>query len=103
MRTRRPYPRHRYPSLLTPVFSSTADLDIPMSPQQQRILKTLQAGARVLFDVELGRALVYRLRQGLEQVGELTVRTLAWLVRRGHLVLTGREGRLAHYQYVAGA
>jgi len=99
MRSRRPYPRHRYPSLLTPAYPG---LEKPsndaMSPQQQRLLKTLRDGARVLFDVEQGRALVYRFRQGLEQVAELTVRTLSWLVRQGHLVLTAREGRLVHYQ-----
>lgn len=100
MRSRRPYPRHRYPSLLSPALHGPAVLAPAMSPQQERILKTLREGARVLFDVDQGRALVYRLRQGLEQVGELTVRTLAWLVRQGHLILAGRDGHLAHYQYV---
>ncbi len=102
MRPRRPYPRHRYPTLLMPVLLGPTEMEkaLPASRQQQRILKTLRDGARVLFDVDLGRALMYRVKQGLEEVGELTVRTLAWLVRQGHLVFTGREGRLAHYQYV---
>lgn len=97
MRTRYPYPQHRYPALLGYPDRPVATDPTVLSPTRQRIVSSLRAGARVLFDVTRGRALVYRFRQGVETLMEMTVRTLAWLVRHGHLVVAEREGRLVHY------
>lgn len=101
MRTRRPYPQHPYPVLLS---SPSLDPDAPPSGQAaplsrkaRKILATLRKGGRILFDMKKGRALVYRIRQGFEEVAEMTVRMLSMLVKQGYLVVERREGRLVHY------
>ena len=97
MRIRRPYPRHPYPHLLSPLPAGQPQ-PIQMLPRKAReILAALQKGARVLFDMSRGRALLYRIRHGFEQVGEMTVQMLALLVKRGYLVPNGQEGRLVHF------
>lgn len=96
MRVRRPYPRHPYPHLLCP--PSTRDIALtPLPKKARQILASLKKGARVLFDMTRGRALLYRIRHGFEEMGEMTVHMLALLVKRGYLVPTGQEGRLVHY------
>lgn len=100
MRTRRPYPQHPYPVLLstptdyTPAPSASFN---PLSKKARKIIATLRKGGRILFDMKEGRALLYRIRQGLEHVTELTVRMLATLVKQGYLIMERREGRLVHY------
>ena len=101
MRPRRSYPRHAYPLLLAPPAPpGPAPLVAParLSRKARAILASIERGARVLFDMEQGRALLYRFGRGIEHVGEMTVRMLARLVRQGLLVMAGREGRLVHYQ-----
>lgn len=101
MRSRRPYPQHPFPELVsTPVLGVPAPIceqHRQPSPKSAHILKSLATGARVLFDMNRKRALVYRFRHGLEEIVELSVRMLAWLVKRGYLVVSGREGKIVHY------
>ena len=100
MRTRRPYPQHPYPVLLS-TSSGAAPAELApsetLSKKARQILATLHKGGRILFDMKEGRALLYRIRQGFEQIAELTVRMLATLVKQGYLVMERREGRLVHY------
>ena len=104
MRMRYPYPRHRYPSLLPSAERLPAPCAPPvvLTPAHRRIVASLQRGAKVAFDTLRGRALVYRMHQGMEELMELTVRTLALLVRRGILVVTERTEQWVHYQYAPG-
>lgn len=102
MRERRSYPRHPYPLLLAvgpegcrPVASGKPAK--PLSPRTRGILSAMERGARLLFDTAHGRALLYRFGRGIEMVAELTVRTLALLVKRGYLARSGQDGRLIHY------
>ena len=64
---------------------------------QKKVLDAMRQGARLLFDVDVGRALLYGFQRGIEQLAELSVRTLSALVRDGLLQVTRREGRLVHY------
>lgn len=106
MRDHRSYPQHRCP-LLAPAtefpFASPVASPPPLTPAHQRILASLRGGARVLLDLSRGQAMVYRMRQGIEQVMRLTVRTLALLVRRGVLAVSNRHGSWVHYTYVSPA
>ena len=61
------------------------------------ILSLLRDGARLLFDIERKRALVYSFRHGVEHLLEVTVRSLSSLLRSGSLVFCGRQGRLVFY------
>lgn len=104
MRTRYPYPQHQYPILVSPTgrLHSLAANEIQgsLTPTRLRILRALQQGGRVLFDTDRGRALIYKVQQGLQEIQQMTVRTLSWLIRRGYLVMGMRHGRLVHYDFV---
>lgn len=95
---RSPRPLHPFPHLIAPHEASlTPEAASHLSQAQRKVLGQLADGGRVLFDIEAKRALIYSVRQGLRELAELTVRTLANLVKAGWLVVTGREGRLVHY------
>ena len=107
MRLRYSYPRHRCPAL-APSVEFPAPMAPPkaeplvLTPAHQKVLDSLRRGARVLLDLSKGRAMVYRMQQGMEQVMGLTVRTLSWLVQQGLLVISQRHGQWVHYTYVNG-
>lgn len=97
-----PRPLHPFPQLVAPSNDEnhpreSLTAEAALSQAQRKVIAHLKQGGRVLFDMEAGRALIYSVRQGLRQLVELTVRSLAHLVRRGWLVMIGREGRLVHY------
>lgn len=96
MRTRRSFPRHACP-LLSLGYARPSLIPAPASRQHRRLLQTLKEGAQVMFDLEKRRALVYSFQKGMQRIMELTARTLAWLVKEGHVALVGREGRLLLY------
>lgn len=104
MRLRYSYPQHRCPHLVSTPDAFLAPPSQPLSaagltPAHQRVLNTLRKGARILLDLSKGKAMVYRMRQGIEQVMVLTVRTLSTLVRQGVLVISERHGQWVHYTY----
>lgn len=104
MRFRYSYPQHRCPQLAArdnAVLAAPPNSTSPMSLTRahQRVLNTLRGGARVLLDLSKGKAMVYRMSQGIEQIMALTVRTLATLVRQGVLVISERHGQWVHYTY----
>lgn len=104
MRFRYSYPQHRCPQLAardTALLAAqpTQTSPRPLTRAHQRVLNTLRGGARVLLDLSKGKAMVYRMRQGIEQVMALTVRTLSALVRQGVLVISERHGQWVHYTY----
>ena len=103
MRMRYSYPRHRYPFLMHSAerLPATCAPSFPLTPAHHRIVASLKTGARVAFDTARGRALVYRIRHGMEELMELTVRTLALLVRKGILVVSERTDQWVHYAYAA--
>lgn len=93
-----PRPLHPFPHLIAQACVPAARENTGhghLSHAQRKVLSQLTEGARVLFDMQAKRALIYG--RGLRQLAELTVRALAELVRAGWLVVTGREGRLVHY------
>lgn len=118
-KSKRSYPQHRYPLLIQPPYPthSTDDplplpqcvmalspqpsppVQPPPSPLEMQINQWLSQGARVLFDMNKGRALIYSFRRGFEEIEDITVRMLSLLIRRGWLVCTCREGRLIHYAW----
>lgn len=102
-----PRPLHPFPHLIMPAAQDTGSGPVAFNPAhkpmaqaptrtQRRLLDLLAKGARILFDIEAKRALI--LSQGFRSAGEVTVRALADLVRRGLVVMTGREGRLVLYR-----
>ena len=98
--SKRSYPKHPFPFLLgeyTYPESSTQNMYQALNKSERQVLSHLKQGARILFDIERRRALVYSFRRGIEHIAELSVRTLGHLVRQGVLVVAGREGRLIHY------
>lgn len=99
-RPRRSYPQHPLP-LLTAMGCSQPLTMAPanLSRQQHWILKRLRDGARILLDMDQRRALIYSCRRGMEELAQITLRTLSSLVRAGILVAVAREGRLVHYDY----
>ncbi len=104
MRLRYSYPQHRCPHLVSTPDTLLVSPTPPQSaagltPAHQRVLNTLRKGARILLDLSKGKAMVYRMRQGIEQVMVLTVRTLSTLVRQGVLVISERHGQWVHYAY----
>lgn len=99
-RPRRSYPQHSLPLLAAtgcsqPISMATTNL----SRQQRWILKHLRNGARILLDMDQRRALIYSFRKGMEELAQITLRTLSSLVRAGVLIAVAREGRLVHYDY----
>jgi hypothetical protein len=96
---RSPRPLHPFPHLVAPQMPLPHG-PTPPTAAERRVLALLADGVRVLFDIEAKRALLYSVRHGLRTVGQMTVRTLARLIREGWLVMTGREGRLVHYAVV---
>lgn len=92
-----PRPLHPFPHLLaSPAHNGPIHPDPrTISPTQRRLLGLMAQGARILFDIQAKRALVYG--RGLRELGELSVRMLAHMVRQGWVIMTGREGRLVHY------
>ena len=97
--SKRSYPRHAFPFLLGEYARTVSPLDVvhPFNKAERQILSHLKQGARILFDMEQKRALVYSFKRGIEHIAELSVRALAHLVRLGMLTVSGREGRLIHY------
>lgn len=98
-RSRHSYPAHPYPVLLTPPMVGTANFaaELRLTRFESGLLRKLKSGARVLFDMEQGRAMLYAFRRGIEALAEVTIRTLSRLVQAGHLYVSGREGRLVHF------
>jgi hypothetical protein len=102
-RPRHSYPSHPYPILLScspSYLSSPAPVPpeaLRLTPFEASILRQLHQGARVLFDMKRGRALIYAFRRGIESIAELTLRTLAKFVECGWIYMSGREGRLVHF------
>lgn len=70
---------------------------IVLNRTQKNILKAMKSGARLLFDVEAKRGLLYSFQRGIQQLAELSIRSLAMMVKEGLLYVSGREGRLIHY------
>lgn len=64
---------------------------------QKTILEAMGKGAHLLFDTEAKRGLLYSFRRGVAQLAELSIRTLAAMVKEGLLHVSGHEGRLIHY------
>lgn len=81
------------PAKSTPEFATLKHIN----SAEQKILDMLASGARILFDINRKRALVYSFRRGFEHLREITVRTLSSLVAQGRLVMVGREGKTVHY------
>lgn len=104
--TRCPRPLDPFPNLIRPAavrrHEPAKPRPLPTSSFHQRIIAQLNAGARILFDIEQRRGLIYTVRQGIRHLGEITVRTLGRMVRQGILVVTGREGRIVHYGLATG-
>ena len=117
-KSKRSYPKHRYPLLINPPIPTHSAEDplplpqkapllsapaeppmIPPSTLEVQIAKWLASGARILFDMERGRALVYSFKRGFEELEEISVRMLSILIKRGWVSCTGQEGRLIHYAW----
>ena len=101
MRQRRSYPKHAFPCLFS-TFPPSHSVQPPrgISRHQKRVLHALsQKGTTVIFDAEQRKALLVRAAQGLQSMLSMGVRTLAWLVKHGYLVLVHRQGSYAHYTY----
>lgn len=100
---RKPRPIHPFPFVAgcRPLPDDQMRLEQrELTRAQIAILSHLQHGARILFDIEHKRALLYSFRRGIEHLAELTVRSLASLIKAGKLMVAGREGRLVHYALV---
>lgn len=97
---RKPRPLHPFPFVAgcRPIpFDHDSIEPAPLSKAQINILDQLRNGARILFDIEHKRALLYSFKRGVEHLGEVTVRSLSKLLKNGWLTVCGREGRLIHY------
>jgi hypothetical protein len=100
LRVRKPRPLHPFPFIAgcRPLRGPLIPAKInSLTRAQNRILTQLRQGARILFDIDQKRALLYSLRRGIEHLAELTVRAIAGLLRAGKLAICAREGRLVHY------
>lgn len=97
MRSRRPYPRHPFPFLLSSPPTEAAKLTPLPTKRLRTVMAYIQEGARVLFDAEKRRAFIYRFSCGIVEMAELTVRSFSYLVKQGYLHLAHQEGRLVHY------
>lgn len=97
MTKKKPRPLHPFPRLIN------NNIEIKKShqtPTEKNILKMLQNGARVLFDMKQKRGLIYSCRRGFETIMEITVRMLASLVKTGQVIAVSRDDRLVHYALI---
>lgn len=96
----KPRPLHPFPFLIHEPYAKPeprAPKAIALNRFERQLLDELRRGAKLMFDMKQGRALVYSWQAGLKELFEITVRTLARLVRIGRLVAVGRQERLVHY------
>ena len=97
MRSRRSYPKHAFPCLL----SFHNEIPSPLQPLPNKKLKEvvqhIHQGARVLFDPQRRRAMLYRFSCGIVEMAQLTVRSLSILVKKGYLLMSYQEGSVVHY------
>jgi len=116
---KRSYPKHRYPLLVhssMPGYPADDPMPLPTSvhPAEEQIVSTpqtkfewlllnwLSTGARVLFDMTKGRALLYSFKRGFEELQEISVRMLSQLLKKGLIRCTGKEGTVVHYAWTGG-
>lgn len=104
MRVRTPYPTGPFPYLIEPTRRASTSVSlspaIALTALQRRVLQSLHNGARLFFDLDRKRALLYDFKCGLRTLAELTIRSLAGLVRCGYLKVVQREGQRVHYELI---
>lgn len=103
MRVRTPYPTGPFPYLIEPtqVPSVPPSLrSVALTALQRQVLQRLRNGAHLFFDLTAKRALLYDFKCGLRTLAELTVRSLAGLVRNGFLRVVQRDGQRVHYELI---
>lgn len=98
-RKRKSRPQHPFPYLTQGVFRSSP-ASFPPTKQQSLWLNMIHSGARLLFDIKAKRGLIYRFDRGIRTLCELTVRSLASLVKTGQIIVVGKDQHLIHYAYV---
>lgn len=98
----KPRPLHPFPHLaagrIAPKHVDRDELR-QHSPAQQRVVRLLQSGARMLFDITAKRGLIYSFRRGLEHIMEITSRMLSALLGSGEVVAVARQGTMVHYAW----
>lgn len=99
-KVRKPRPLHPFPVIAGCRQPSSDGLHAELHTLTRAeliVISHLKRGARILFDIEHKRALLYSFKRGVEHLAELTVRSLSSLLKAGKLIVAGREGRLVHY------
>ncbi len=98
-------PKHAYRFIANNMANpdTVTPQSITLSSSDRQIMALLADGAFLLFDMQHHRALLYRMRGGMQQLAELTVRSIAKLVRLGLITLLHQSGHLLHFAKDASA